>query len=93
MTFKASPGTVIIELIKAQQWGEKTNFRIKTGKVVSVGDNLVTDFNALIEPARYCNVGDTVSFLSYDNEYDQGQIGEKDYYFTKVQDIRAVLTK
>lgn len=94
--FKASPGIAILEEVKEQETAAiigttpKTG-RICKGKILSMGRNLVTDANAILEAEFYGQEGDIVYFLHYYDEggYDYRDIDGKRYYFVKWQDFRG----
>ena len=90
-----SPGIFIIEPLdtksEAITVGKPKFQKIKKGKVIAVGRNLVTDFGSLIETDWYAKVDDLVWFLSYEEEYDSIKEGNKEYFVVKAQDIRAVV--
>lgn len=92
---KAFPGIVIIEPLDTKSnaiYDGKPKFqKIKKGKVIAIGNDLTTDFNALIKMADYAKVEDVVWFLSYDEEFDQITEGNKKYFLVKVQDLRGVI--
>ncbi len=93
MKFYPSPGIVVLEPLTdtSPNWGDKKDTKIKQGKVIAVGPNLITDFNALLEMKNYAKVGDIVTFLQYEGAYDESYIDSKDYRWVKIQDLRGVI--
>lgn len=94
MTFKATPGIFILKPLKINnKWGDTHTTQIKLGKVLDRGEELNTDFGAMIEPHLYAKVGDTVAFLSYADGYDKftTDTGEE-VYLVKAQDLRGIVT-
>ena len=88
-----APGIILIEPLD-ETTGivvGKTTTRLLQGKVLATGINLITDFEAILEIDRYCQVGDIVAFLSYEGDYDWLKIDGKKLYFVKIQDLRGVI--
>ena len=96
---KAAPGVLLIEPIKLNTsdkslvWDtsntQESRGMIVTGRVIAVGDPVITDFGAKIEPP--CKVGDTVWYLEYSGGYDIAVIEGKKYAFSLFKDIRSVM--
>ena len=91
--FRPSPGIVLVEPLDGNsddkiKWSSETKGKIGLGKVVSVGDTVLTDFGAEIE----CPVqpGDTVYFLRYESGYDESTINGKTYVWALFRDIRGI---
>lgn len=91
-----SPGILIAELISSTETNSliltsKSDSHLLKGKVIAIGDDLITDNNALLEKSKYGHVGDVIYFLSYEGNYDNAIIDDDKYYMVKWQDIRCVV--
>lgn len=97
MKINAAPGIAVITPIeeKASEiiTTDKKQGRIQKGKILSMGRNVITDANALLEASFYGKEGDIVYFLSYYEEggYDYATVNGEKYYFVKWQDFRGVI--
>lgn len=91
-----SPGIIIISPLDTTSdaiiTGKPKFQKIKKGKVVGIGNTLVTDFGTEVETADYCKVGDIVWFISYEDGYDEIIENDKKYHIVKVQDLRAIVS-
>jgi co-chaperonin GroES (HSP10) len=96
MKFNPRPGMVIIKPIKSNKpdyskinLGQNTSARIKKGTVVAVGKDGLTQIGAILKAEDYAKVGDVMYFLSYDGNYDVGDVDGEEYHFTKFEDLRS----
>lgn len=91
---KAMPGIIIVKPIeKEEQKLIITNIdqtRLLKGKVIEIGSELHTDFNAVI-PTDQVKKDDTIYFLSYEGNYDNFIENNQKYYAVKIQDVRLVV--
>lgn len=94
--FKAAPGVIIAEQIEDSNKTiltitSKSDSHLNKGKVIAMGGDLTTPMGTLIKANKYCKVGDTIYFLSYEGNYDNTMINGKKYFAIKFEDMRFIL--
>lgn len=92
MQYHPVPGVCLIEPLEEEsivRTRAKEPSQLRRGKVVAVGDDYLTDQNAILKAENYAKVGEIVTFLSYQgDDYDTVYLDNKKYYITLFKDLR-----
>lgn len=96
MKVKAAPGIAIVEPLETKQTAaivtsNKARGRIIPGKIISMGEDDITNSGAIIPAKKYGKTGDIIHFLHYYDEggVDEGEINGKKYFWVKWGDFRG----